>query len=244
MRRYMQGTLDFTCGIYAVINALSCTHGLELAQARKIFQETMQALSEQEKIWNSFLSNKTDHYWLIRWLLGRWCMEPPWRLDVRQPFADCLLPAPPPENHPEGRPECRKPDWAGVELYLPESHAPGGPTCPEAAQNEALAVWNALTDWLSKQEGSDGNTRAALLRFHKFVPGGREPLVSHWTTARATNDRTILLHDASAEPGALFVLERRNILPEMQHTALLRIVPESVALLSRPAKTGAWLHDY
>jgi len=225
----MQGTLDFTCGIYAVINALSCIYGLKLAQAKKIFQETMQTLSGQEKIWNSFLYNETDHYWLVRWLLGRWCSEPPWKLDVRQPFADCLLP------------ESRKSDCCtGVDLYLPEIHAPGGPTCPAAAQSEALAVWNALADWLSKQEGS---SRAALLRFHRFVPGGHEPLVSHWTTARAANDRTILLHDASAEPGALFVLERRSLLPEMQHAALLRIVPESIALLSRSAKTSAGQHQ-
>jgi len=227
----MQGTLDFTCGIYAVINALSCAYGLELAQAKKIFQETMQTLSGQEKIWNSFLCNETDHYWLVRWLLGRWCSELPWKLEVWQPFADCLL--------PENRPENRKSDCTMVELYLPENHAPGGPTCPTAAQSEALAVWNALADWLNKQKGSDGNTRAALLRFHRFAPGVREPLVSHWTTARAANDRMILLHDASAEPGALFVLERRSLLPEMRHTALLRIVPESVALLSRPAKTDA-----
>ena len=99
MRRYMQGTLDFTCGIYAVVNALSCIYGLELAQAKKIFQETLQTLSGQETIWNSFLSNETDHYWLVRWLLGRWCLSPPWKLDVRQPFADFLLPDSRTESH-------------------------------------------------------------------------------------------------------------------------------------------------
>ena len=95
MRRYMQGTLDFACGIYAVINALSCIYGLDLAHARKIFQETVHALSKQERVWISFLCNETDHYWLIRWLLGRWCSASPWRLDVRQPFSDCLCPQSP-----------------------------------------------------------------------------------------------------------------------------------------------------
>ena len=223
MRRYMQGTLDFACGIYAVINALSCTHGLELANARKIFQETMHALSKQEKAWNSFLHNETDHYWLIRWLLGRWCFESPWRLEIRQPFSDCLSP------------ENRSNNFAGMDLYLPETHAPSGPACPTAAKNEALAVWDALTDWLAGQEG---NSRTALLRFHRFNSGSREPVLSHWTTAKAANDRVILLHDASAEPGAVLALERRSLLPELQHTALLRIVPESVALLSRPAKNS------
>lgn len=28
MRRYLQGTLDYACGIYAVINALSLCHNL------------------------------------------------------------------------------------------------------------------------------------------------------------------------------------------------------------------------
>jgi len=236
----MQGTLDFTCGIYAVINALSCTYGLELAPAKKIFQETMHTLSGQKKIWNSFLSNETDHYWLVRWMLGRWCSEAPWELDVRQPFADCLLPAPLSGNHPENQ----KTDWAGVKLYLPENHAPDGPTCPVATQSEALAVWNALADWLGKQKGDNGNARAAILRFHRFAPGMREPLVSHWTTAHATNDRVILLHDASAEPGALFMLEHRALLPEVQRTALLRIVPESIVLLSPPTKIGNRLRDY
>jgi hypothetical protein len=219
----MQGTLDFTCGIYAVINALSCTYGLDLANARKLFRETMHALSGQEKLWSNFLRNETDHYWLIRWLLARWCFEPPWQLEIRQPFSDCL------------RPENWSNDFAGMTLYLPETHGPSGPACPATAKGEAFAVWDALADWL---KGQKENSRAALLRFHRFTPGTRQPLVSHWTTALAANDMAILLHDASAEPGALFTLEHKSLLPEMQHTALLRIVPESVVLLSRSANVN------
>jgi hypothetical protein len=217
----MQGTLDFTCGIYAVINALSCTYGLDLASARKIFQETMHALSGQERLWNSFLHNETDHYWLVRWLLSRWCFEPPWQLEIRQPFSDCLCP------------ESRSNDFAGMELYLPETYDPSGPACPAEAKSEAFAVWDALADWLAEQRE---NSRAALLRFHRFFPGTRQPVVSHWTTAHTVNDRAILLHDASAEPKALFILERRSLLPAVQRAALLRIVPESLVLLSRSAK--------
>jgi hypothetical protein len=237
----MQGTLDFTCGIYAVVNALSCIYGLELSQARKIFRETLRALSGQENIWSSLLCNETDHYWLVRWLLGRWCMEPPWQLDIRQPFAGCLLP----DNHPDNRIAGQKSDWTTAALYLPEKHAPRGPACASAAQSEALAVWDVLAGWLDNKNGQKGleeddkNARAAILRFHRFVPGSREPLVSHWTTARAANDRVILLHDASAEPGALFVLERGSLLPGTEHTALVRIAPESVVLLSRCAKGTA-----
>jgi hypothetical protein len=223
----MQGTLDFACGIYAVINALSCTYGLDLASARKIFQETVHALSEQERLWNSFLYNETDHYWLIRWLLGRWCLEPPWRLDVRQPFSDCLCP------------KSRSKDLTEMELFLPETHVPVGPACPSAARSEAFAVWNALAGWLGEQGGYSG---AALLRFHRFIPSTRQLMVSHWTTARAVDDKAILLHDASSEPGALFVLERESLLPEVQHTALLRIVPESVVLLSRSVKKAPGHH--
>ena len=44
MRRYMQGTLDFTCAVYAVINSLSVIHNLDLATGRMILAETLQAL--------------------------------------------------------------------------------------------------------------------------------------------------------------------------------------------------------
>lgn len=212
----MQGTLDFTCGIYAVINALSRTHGLDLANARTIYRETIGALSEQKRLWNSFLRNETDHYWLVRWLLGRWCLEPPWQLDLRQPFGDCLIPKQPGES------------FAGADPYLPEAHEPGGPFSPGAAGSEALAVWDALTQWLTKNSHASG---AAVLRFHRFIPGLAQPVVSHWTTARAATAEAILLHDASSEPGALFALERKTLLPEMPSSALLRIVPESVVLM-------------
>lgn len=228
MRRYMQGTLDFTCGIYAVINALSCVYEISLANARTIFQETMQALSEQERLWNSFLRNETDHYWLIRWLLGRWCLEPPWRLGLRQPFSGCLSP------------QQRGNSLAEMELYLPETYPPDGPACPAEAASEAAAVWDALTDWFERKNSEE--SRAAVLRFHRFIPGARKPVVSHWTTAQGITDKAILLHDASAEPGSLFLLERKSLLPEIQRTALLRIVPESVALLSGPVKKNAGQH--
>lgn len=221
MRRYMQGTLDFACGIYAVINALSRTHGLDLANARAIFRESILALSQQERLWLSFLRNETDHYWLVRWLLGRWCLGPPWLLHIRQPFSDCL--------EPDGR------SLEDTELFLPEAHEPAGPSEFPAARDEALAVWNALHTWLADEKTT---ARAAILRFHRCMPGIRQPVVSHWTTAHTANDKAIVLHDASSEPGALFELERESLMPEAQRFALLRIVPESVVLLSHTPTGG------
>jgi hypothetical protein len=217
----MQGTLDFTCGIYAVVNALSRTHGIDLENARSIFRETLLALSGQEELWPRFLRNETDHYWLVRWLLERWLLDVPRRLDILQPFSDCLQP----------RGLCFK----EAELYLPEAHEPGGPPDRPAARAEALAVWNALHGWLADGET---NARAAILRFHRFMPGLRRPVVSHWTTAYSANHTAIALHDASAEPGSLFALEREILLPERPAPALLRIVPESVVFLSRNVKNA------
>ncbi len=219
MRRYMQGTLDFACGIYAVINALSRTHGLDLENARGIFRESILTLSQQEGIWLHFLRNETDHYWLVRWLLGRWCCEPPRRLEIMQPFSDCLQP--------------RSCCFDDANMYLPEKHEPSGPEDLATARDEALAVWQALHTWFTDDSTA---AKAAILRFHRFMPGLRQPLVSHWTTAHSANHAAIVLHDASAEPGALFTLERKSLLPQTAVPALLRIVPESVVLLRRDTK--------
>ena len=224
MRRYMQGTLDFACGIYAVINALSCMHGLDLAGARKIFQETMLVLSRRETLWDRFLRNETDHYWLVRWMVWRWCLEPSREVTILQPFSDCLLP---PQT------------GAALEeaaLYLPEAHEPAGPACSAAASREAESVWEAMESWFAA--GKSGSARTALLRFHRFIPGTRQPVVSHWTTAHAANAGAVLLHDASSEPGALFSLERKKLLPEAQTPAMLRIVPESILFLEPAKRTG------
>lgn len=215
-RRYLQGTLDFACAIYAVINALSCTHGLNLTGGRKIFQETGISLAEAPDLWKSLLRNETDHYWLVRYMLERWCRSEPWNLTARQPFSHCLL--------PDGEASA----LAGAERFLPEKEDACGPDALDEARKEAAAVWRSLEDWFS---GRNSGNRAAVLRFHRFLFHAAPPVVSHWTTACGVEDGVLHLHDASSEKTALFFLEKNMLLPEDETRGLIRIVPESLVLL-------------
>ncbi len=219
MRRYLQGTLDYACGVYAVINALGCTHGIDLQRARLIFQESLLAFSEHPLLWKAFVRNETDHYWVVRHLLDVWCSSGPWKLTQRRPFA--------------GQGGCKEgggPDLARTRLYLPEKEPPRGPASPAAAAKEAAAVWASLNEWLGQ---SAGRGRAVILRFHRFLPGLEDPVVSHWTAAARLEGNSLMLHDASSEKHALFVLERGALCPAGDERAPVRIAPESLILLGR-----------
>ena len=218
MRRYLQGTLDFACGIYAVINALSCLRGLDLAGARRVFQETQISLASRPGLWARFSRNETDHYWLVRYMLQRWCLEPPYRLHFFQPFSDCLLPGP------------QALDLDRASMFLPEARQPDGPPSFEKTRSEAEASWKEVCSWFL-DEREEKSRKAAILRFHRFIPGVVQPVVSHWTTVRAANTDCLYLHDASAEQGALYTLEHKVLLPDQQRRAPVRIVPESILLL-------------
>ena len=227
MRCYFQGTLDYACGIYAVINALSCTHGLDLAAARRILQDLFESLPEHPALWRAFVRNETDHYWLIRQGLSRWCLGPHWTYRAEQPFSDCLMP---------GR------EWAGLEglaPYLPEREAPRGPVKAAQAGKEALAVWMALQDWFEHPQGKEGGRRrVAILRFHRFLPGMAQPVVSHWTTVQAMQGGVLMLQDASSEPHAIRSISRADCISASFALSMIRIVPESVLLLERPGMCG------
>ncbi len=225
MRRYLQGTLDYACGLYAVVNALACTHGLDLARGRYIFQETLLALSGRPGLWMPFARNDTDHYWLVNYLLAAWCGSAPWRYRREQPFSSCLL-----GRDPEAALE-------NAGLYLPEKEPPRGPASAKAAAKEAAAVWESLGLWFGDSGESTAELlsgrkkRVALLRFHRFLPGLEAPIVSHWTTVSHRMHETLVLHDSSSEKQALFSLERTQLMPVEQERAMVRIVPESIVLL-------------
>lgn len=220
MRRYLQGTLDFACGIYAVINAFSHVHGLNLAGARRIYRESQLELAADRRVWRSYVGNETDHYWLVRHMLRRWSL--PGRalngagLTVICPFDGQIAPGEADEN------------IAAAEMYLPERHPSAGPLSLAEAEAEALLVWQTLMRWFEV----GGAKRAALLRFHRFLPMIYEPVVSHWSCVRAMDRRMLYLLDASAEDKALHELDRHSLMPGSGERALLRIVPESLFLLS------------
>lgn len=223
MRCYFQGTLDYACGIYAVINALSCTHGLDLAGARRILQDLFETLPENPALWRAFVRNETDHYWLIRQGLSRWCLGPRWKYRAEQPFSDCLMP---------------EQDWAGLEgvsAYLPEQEAPRGPASTETAGNEARAVWAVLQSWFeSPLAKDDRQRRVAILRFHRFLPGMAQPVISHWTTVSGIQGNVLMLQDASSERHAIRSISKVDCISASFSLSMIRIVPESVILLERP----------
>ncbi len=215
----MQGTLDYACAVYAVINALSAVHNLDLAGGRRILAETLYDLSLHPCLWRAFLHNETDHYWLIDYCLARWCRQGKWRLRAMRPFA------PDPDhwdNLDDSKPPLFRIDGPGDNLHDPR---------PRGAEADGTVdrIFQVLNEHLGPETGQ---TRAALLRFLRFIPGSPLPIVLHWTTAIQVVDNSIFLHDSSSEPGALHVLER-GLLTAKFGSANLFIEPESITLLER-----------
>jgi hypothetical protein len=223
MRRYYQGTLDFACGVYAVINTLSRTHEIDLAEARRLFAEAQEAIAARPELFSLFIHNATDHYWVVRFMLAHVLATRPYALECFQPFSEAL--------RLWGTPDDIL-DEAGERPYLPERESPEGPTALEASRLEAEQVWRSLALWLGER-AAEREKRAAILRFHRFLPHYPHPVVSHWTTARALLGETIALHDASSEPGALLELEKAVLLPQGKERSLVRIVPESLLFIRR-----------
>lgn len=216
MRCYLQGTLDFACGVYAVINALSVTHGLDLAGARAIFREVHATLAANPALWADYAANNTDHYWIVQYTLERWCCAPPYRLRAYRPFDDGLWP--------------KRARLATAARHLPECLPPWGPPSFAEAQREARRTWRACRDWLN---GDASSPRALIMRFHRFVPDVREPIVSHWTTGRCVENDVLHLHDSSQEPRALRALSPDLLFPVDGRRPPARIVPESLLLVEK-----------
>jgi hypothetical protein len=243
MRRYLQGTLDFACAVYAVINAVSCVYRLDLFAAREIFRRTLLHFSENARVWEAFVNNRTDHYWVVRYMLRRWCAQGRFWLEPSLPFSRL------------GPPSDRELDLNTVSLFLPENHPPKIPEnhggragkrgTPAAAAGgdspvatggnpiwaaEGEAVLEALRSFFTRTPPGDG---AAVLRFHRFQPGIANPIVSHWTTVSEADFEALRLWDSSSEDDALHSLPYASLLCA-DSPPLLRVVPESIHLLSRP----------
>ena len=220
-RRYLQGTLDYFCGIYCVINALSCLNSLNLQQGRQILAETILNISDNKLLLHRFLHNETDHYWVVAHMLSRYAGAKPYRTVWSQPFGEPWCPE-------QGRGKVFPPllDMRANHLYLPE--AP--PTDNENTMQ--TQIWDTLAWWLAPN--SVGSyTRVALFRFHRFLLGEKAPIVSHWTTGCQVQGQILSLFDASGETNAIHAIPGECLLETDRSMRQVRIVPESVILIKK-----------
>lgn len=219
-RRYLQGTLDYHCGVYSVINALACLRGISLQAARTILSESIIALQSYPHLLKAFLRNETDHYWMVAYCLARWTRLLPFQIGYDQLYGDVWVPSP--LDDPEAI-------LGAAQLYLPEKTI----AYDKLGQEKQLLdmVWLGLHDWL-RPNTSFRMQRAALMRFHYYLRGERVPLVSHWTTVIKASKVKLDLHDASANDQAIHTLNYGDMLANARVGAnAIRIVPESVVLL-------------
>lgn len=88
---FYQGKLDSFCALYAVLNALTITHGLSLSSAIPLFREILLHMSADNERWHNIVHNATDFLWLVEdalnivqfrgYLLD---IERPWRIGAEQ----------------------------------------------------------------------------------------------------------------------------------------------------------------
>lgn len=213
---YHQGQLDVFCAVYAVANALRSVHPLGMGQARRLFNEVLLDLARDTDALRAVLYNATDHDALVRTVLERASRDVV-PLRVERPFA--------------ASPALRVTGRVG-----PDASAAGrGGRGPDgAAQPTPRAVWEALVGWLCGGAG-----RAAVLRFHRYLPFKGDPVISHWTAAGIPLGDTLFLHDSSREANAIHVIERGGFVTAPEHLSddrLLLVEPRCLYLLEIEAQ--------
>ena len=62
---FFQGKLDTFCAIYAVLNALRLTHGIQTLKARDILNETLLSLAGKPDALRAVLEQDTDYMQLV-----------------------------------------------------------------------------------------------------------------------------------------------------------------------------------
>lgn len=255
MNPYHQGQLDFFCAIYAFINAARLLFGVQLDQARTILATALSELSARPEIWRAMLCNRTDHHWVIPYMLGRFCGAS--GLPVR---VACLPEAPmkglggagdkellawlaplPPEPlslgiFSEGDMYRRDVEF-GPHCPLPESKREG-PRRPWTAP----LLWELLERWLPGRRfmgvfgGGQKQKRCLILRFHRFLPHQRSPFISHWSTGWDFSKESLNLYDCTANKEATHTLPLDEIALYPENVGgrqLLAVEPQSVYFLEK-----------
>ncbi|MDR2504036.1 MAG: hypothetical protein LBD82_06630 [Deltaproteobacteria bacterium] len=73
-----------------------------------------------------------------------------------------------------------------------------------------LRRWLPVEGVFKPLSGETAQKRSLLLRFHRFLPFERLPLVSHWSTARSISLDTLRLYDCTADKQAIHSLQLRR----------------------------------
>lgn len=254
MNAYHQGQLDYFCAVYTVINALRLTHGIGLTDSREIFATALKEISAKPELWQALLDNNTDHHWVIRYLLGRFCHKGAWplrvaRLPLNLPQAPLKM-----KNDDELR------DWLGFaepenldlnqlggqDLYNPLVEFGRGPEHPVRLDGTRIwnikNLWQLFQYWLPSKGIFSGlgivhkQKRGLLLRFHRYLPHQSTPLISHWSTGKNFNKDTLQLYDCTANKDAIHALPLGEsvLYPEfLSPDKLLGLEPASVYFLER-----------
>ncbi len=212
---FHQGQLDVFCAVYAVVNALRSVHPVGIGQARRLFNEVLLDLARDADGLRAVLYNATDHDALVRAVLDRAGRDVA-DLRVVRPFAGT------PALRVTGR---VGPDASGG--HRPPARKTHGPDA--AAQPTPRVVWETLAGWLA-----GGPARAAVLRFHRYLPFRGDPVVSHWTAAGRLLGDTLFLHDSSREPNAIHFMERGGFVTAPEHLCddrLLLVEPRCLYLM-------------
>ena len=234
VKKYYQGTLDYACGIYAVINALALTHNISLQSARGMFQRTIEHFACEPVVWKAFMNNYTDHYWVVAYMLNRWCVEAPYKLNRLQPFSSCFLHHCYGDDTPQNSalyPFASLPDdFTGTPLYLGKEDAMQHDGQKAIINTVTEQMWKVLQVWFGEETL---HKRSALLRFHRFLPSVTLPVVSHWTTLLHVEDNCIELHDASADKGSVHVIYKEDTLWAGTQPPSVGLVPASLVLLEK-----------
>ena len=89
---FFQGKLDTFCAIYAVLNALRLTHGIQTLKARDILNETLLSLAGKPDALRAVLEQDTDYMQLVDDMLQARRQRYPLRIE--KPFAEGVAVAP------------------------------------------------------------------------------------------------------------------------------------------------------
>ncbi len=236
-RAWHQGQLDFFCAIYAVINALVLTHGINLSACRKLLADTLHTLSGHSFLWQAVLRNETDFYWLVDYMLAAFCQSGPLKTKTlaaktgraggfqakafgpeHLKLEEVFLYR---KDSKEGAAASPEDLWKRLKSWLPEED----PSIPPQPSPYDVESWfgqpdtgtgtgpNTRTDTgtgtgpntrtgAGAGAGPERHARAAILRFNRYLPFSDQPIIAHWTAARAFEGDTLLLFDATADQGA------------------------------------------